>query len=237
MAEAANIAYTDNHIIDIRLTVIQNTRYFEKALGGWKTLPTTDKIWERFKIHFTAAQQHLKAIRGHNMKQLGYHQANHLAKQLHDNMQHRDNDIMSILHIEMDSNSVTPSLADSDFSTPSPSQHQANATQADTTQLEILKLLQRIQSDMSTSAQPQPPNNANSNNTARTQRILQKTPDNASLPCKKTDKYCWTHRGNGHTSITYRAKAPGHQDNATSKKSPGDIKCILHQKPVKERAS
>ena len=116
----------------------------------------------------------------------------------------------------MDSNPVTLSLADLDLSTPTPLHHQANATQVDTTQLEILKLLQRIQSDMSTNAQPQPPNNANTrNNTARTQHSPRNTPDNASLPRKKTEKYCWTHGGSGQTSITCRAKAPGHQYNAT----------------------
>ena len=69
---------------------------------------------------------------------------------------------------------------------------------------------------MSTNAQPQPPKNANTrNNMARTQLNQQKTLENASLPRKKIDKYCWTHGGSGHTSITCRAKAPGHQDNAT----------------------
>ena len=137
------------------------------------------------------------------MQQVGYHHAIHMAQQLCDDMQQRDNKIMSILHTAMDSNSVTLSLADSDLSTPTPLHHKANATQADTTQLEILKLLQRIQSDMSTHAQPQPPNNANNrNNTARTQRSPRKTTDNASLPSKKTEKYCWTHGGSGHTSIT-----------------------------------
>ena len=111
-----------------------------------------------------------------------------MVQQLCDNMQHRDNKIMSILHTAMNSNLVTLSLEDSDLSTPTPLHHQANATQTDTTQLEILKLLQRIQSDMSTNAQPQPPNNSNTrNNTARTQHSPRKTLDNASLPRKKTD--------------------------------------------------
>ena len=40
----------------------------------------------------------------------------------------------------MDSNPVTLSLADLDLSTPTPLQHQANATQADTTQLEVFEI-------------------------------------------------------------------------------------------------
>ena len=154
MAEAANIEYTENQILDIGLTVIQNTRDFEKALGDWENIPTTDKIWARFKTHFTAAQQQLKAIRGPTMQQAGYHHAHHLAQQLRADMQQCDNDIMSILHTAMESNSVTPSLADSDLITPTPLQHQANVTQSETTQLEILKLLQRIQSNMSPTHNP-----------------------------------------------------------------------------------
>ena len=59
MAEATNIAYTENQILDSGLTVIRNTRYFEKALGYWENLPKADKIWARFKTHFTVAQQQI----------------------------------------------------------------------------------------------------------------------------------------------------------------------------------
>ena len=100
-AEAANISYAENQIIDIGLMVILNARYFEKFLGDRENLPTTEKNWARFKTHFTAAQQQLKAIRGPTMQQAGYHHANHLAQQLHNDMQHRDNNIMSILHTAM----------------------------------------------------------------------------------------------------------------------------------------
>ena len=83
---------------------------------------------------------------------------------------------------------------------------------------------------MSNNAQPQPPNNANTrNNTARTQRSTQKTPDNASLPRKKTDKYWWTHGGSSHTSITCRAKAPVHQDNATFENCLGGLNAYCTQ--------
>ena len=123
MAESANIAYTENQILDIRLTVIRNTRYFEKALGDWENLLTTEKIWAGFKTHLTAAQQQLKAIRAPTMQQAGYHHTNHLAQQLSDDMQRRDNGIMSILRTAMDSNLVTPLLVDSDLSTPTPLHH------------------------------------------------------------------------------------------------------------------
>ena len=36
MAEAANIAYTMDQILDIALTVICNTQEFEQVLGDWE---------------------------------------------------------------------------------------------------------------------------------------------------------------------------------------------------------
>ena len=39
MAEAAEIAYTAEQILDIALTVIRNTRDFERALGNWEAKP------------------------------------------------------------------------------------------------------------------------------------------------------------------------------------------------------
>ena len=51
MAESAKITYTDNQVLDIGLTVIRNTRDFEKALGNWEVLPAARKTWTRFKKH------------------------------------------------------------------------------------------------------------------------------------------------------------------------------------------
>ena len=43
IADSAEITYTDNQILDIGLTVIRNTRDFEKALGDWEVLPAPRK--------------------------------------------------------------------------------------------------------------------------------------------------------------------------------------------------
>ena len=87
---------------------------------------------------------------------------------------------------------------------------------------------------MSTNAQPQPPNNPKTrNNTAWTQRSPRKTPDNASLPHNKTDKYCWNHGSSSHTLITCRAKATGHQDNTTFKNFLGGSSVYYTQNPWK----
>ena len=49
MAIAAEIEYT---ALAIALTVLVNTRDFERALGNWEALPSFQKIWKNFKTHF-----------------------------------------------------------------------------------------------------------------------------------------------------------------------------------------
>ena len=82
MAIAADIMYTTDQVLDIALTVVRNTRDFERALGDWEALPDIQKTWDNFKTHFKEAQKKLRAIRGPTMQQAGYHHANHLAQKL-----------------------------------------------------------------------------------------------------------------------------------------------------------
>ena len=97
MAESAEIAYTTEPQLDIGLTIIRNTREFEMVLGSWEILPATDKMWTKFKEHFSKAQKQLKAIRGPRMQQAGYHHTNMLATQLKTNLERRDNELFSLI--------------------------------------------------------------------------------------------------------------------------------------------
>ena len=216
MGESADIAYTEPQLLDIGLTVIRNTRDFEKALGEWEALATTAKTWAKFKKHFTAAQKQLKAIRGPTMQQAGYHHANMLAEQLKTDMQRRDQELFSVIQSVVDSNASTaspPSLAPLEISSMTPSQYQANAVQTDPVQVEMLKILQQMQQTMFTQAQaPQPKTGSKTRTTRRTPR---KTPDHALYPRRQTDTYCWTHGGSNHSSQDCQRKASGHQDTAT----------------------
>ena len=223
MAEAAGIAYTDEQILDMGLTVIRNTRDFEKALGDWESLTARNKTWSCFKQHFKDAQKQLKAIRGPTMQQAGYHHANSLAHQLRLDIQQRDNDLLTVLQHAMNTNSTAsppatspPSIAPTDISTVTEHHQQVNAVQSDPVQLEILKLLQQMQQTMS--VQPSQPEDRRHNRPPR------KTPDNASLRRNNTSKYCWTHGACGHTSNQCKAKAPGHQETATFEDRQGGSK-------------
>ena len=215
MAEAAAIPYTTDQLLDIGLTVIRNTRDFERALGDWEQLPAIRKTWDRFKTHFKDAQKQLRAIRGPTMQQAGYHHANHLASQLREDINKRDSELLTVIQSAMETASVAPSAISSEVSTiATPIQQQVNAVQSDPVQLEILKLLQQMQQSMMTTA---PQNNNNNNNTGQrnNRRQTRKTPDNVSFNRNVTNKYCWTHGACGHTSAQCRLKASGHQDTAT----------------------
>ena len=225
MAIAADIDYTAEQILDIALTVVRNTRDFERALGDWEALPAIRKTWDHFKTHFKAAQKQLRAIRGPTMQQAGYHHANHLAQQLKHDIQQRDSDLITYIQSaidttsQSDSGSVTEATTPSEVSTLTSVMHQANATRTDPVQLEMLKLLQQIQQSLTTTDNLQP---ASNNTNRRTRgRGPRKTPDNASFHRPITDKYCWTHGGCNHTSAECKSKATGHQDGATLDKRQG----------------
>ena len=217
MAIAADIEYTADQILDISLTVVRNTRDFERALGDWEVLPPIWKTWDNFKTHFKEAQKQLRAIRGPTMQQAGYHHANHLAQQLKSDIQQQDSDILTYIQTAIDSashsdtGSITETATPSDMSTMTP--------QTDMVQVEMLNILQQIQQSLTNTDGQQQPNN-NTNQRTRT-RGPRKTPDNASFNRNKTDKYCWTHGGCNHTSAECNSKASGHQDGATFEKRQG----------------
>ena len=60
MAISANIPYTNDQLLDIGLTVIRNTRDFERALGDWEAKPDADKTWDNYKEHFKYFFLHFK---------------------------------------------------------------------------------------------------------------------------------------------------------------------------------
>ena len=140
------------------------------------------------------------------MQQAGYHHANLLATQLREDLDARNTDLMTVLQtaLEAQSHSTAPTATvTSDLTNPT---HQVNSASSDKVQLEILQLLQQMKTDLQAKCAPAP--------APRTRRA-KKTPDDASFPRRKTDKYCWTHGGCAHDSSACKDKAAGHQDTAT----------------------
>ena len=207
MAQSAGIPYTANQILDIGLTVLRNTRDFERALGDWEKKPEHQKTWATFTLHFTQAQKELNAIRGPTMQQAGYHQLNLLAQQMHSSLEQNNLEMMTNIQTAMDKRSQAPILTSTAPSTLTPATQLVNATTTDMVQMEILKLLKQMQQDMKCVP-------ATTNSTERPKRN-RKTPDDSTYPRRKTDRYCWTHGACAHPSLDCQAKAPGHKDEAT----------------------
>ena len=94
------------------------------------------------------------------MQMAGYHHANHLAEHRQD-IEKRDNDLLTVIQLAMETASVPPSMAPSEISLQTPPAHQqAKFVRADPVQLEMLKLLQQMQQMMSNQTLPQCNNNA-----------------------------------------------------------------------------
>ena len=217
LATTAGIEYSEEQLLDIGLTVIRNTRDFERALLEWEARQAVQKTWENFKQHFTSAQQQLKAIRGPTMQQAGYHHANMLASQLQKDLDARSTEMMSMMQ-EVLANTSGHNKIQSEITPPSisPANHQANAVQNDTVQMEMLRLLQQMQQTMQQLANNQKTNNTSNNTrTTKTKKQAEKTPDNATFFRRVTNKYCWTHGAWNHNSDKCQHKAPGHQYTAT----------------------
>ena len=222
MAKSAGIDYSEQQILDLALTVIQNTRDFERALGEWAAKPAEDKTWDNFKHHFILAQKQLKEIRGPTMQQAGYHQVNLLASKLREDLANQNNKPMTLLHTAIDTESQTaPTVASTQVSAFTPATQQVNAATTNMVQLEILKLLKYLQAKLpSTMTAPTP-----APAPAPRQRCQgKKTPDDSTYPRRDTSKYCWTHGACGHDSPNCNRQAIGHQTNATFENKLGGSK-------------
>ena len=224
MAISAKIPYTANQLLDIGLTVLRNTRDFERALGDWTLKTDAEKTWNHFKAHFTTGQAQLKAIRGPTMQQAGYHHAHLLANTLRNDfrtdLDTHSTDLLTLLQTAMETQSnTTPGQASTTMSTLTPGTHQVHATTTDTIQLQILHTLQKLQEGLQgTKAST----SASAPSAAR--RKPRKTPDNATFARRQTDTYCWTHGGCSHPSPDCQAKVNGHQDAATFENKMGGSK-------------
>ena len=142
------------------------------------------------------------------MQQAGYHHANMLAAQLRIDMDNRNNEMLAMVQNQM--------LVTEENLEPAPENPSANAISQDSVQLEMLKLLRVIQSDLKTSRNPTPSQNTHNPSTGgSTRRNRQKTPDDASFPRRTTDKYCWTHGGSNHSAADCSRQAEGHKMDAT----------------------
>ena len=140
LATAASISYSDAQQLEFSLTLIRNTRDFEKALSKWKNSPAIDKTWANFKLYFKDAQADLKEIRGLMMQQAGYHHVNMLAMQLEENMVSRNTSMFSTVQ----KFAAAATEVEQYDNPPHPQNQTENAVSQDTMQLKMLRILREI---------------------------------------------------------------------------------------------
>ena len=174
LARDAGIPYSVPQIIDFGLTIIRNTRDFEKALGEWNAKLQTGKTWDNFKSHFKDAQDELKEIRGPTMVQAGFHHANMLSAQLRNDLQNNNSEMVNMVQSVLTELNNHTDPVPTDTST-----HTVNATIQDPVQLQMLQILQQMQQNMG-NTNPNGRNNGN-NNGGGGRRRTRKTPDNAKF--------------------------------------------------------
>ena len=212
-AVEAEIPYSEQQLLEFGLTIIRNTRDYEKAIGEWNASP--NKTWALFKTHFRDAQTELKEIRGPTMQQAGYHHANMLASQMRTTLDNQQVEMLAMMQgMLRDEPTAHDAIEHNQPTQPMELQtHQvANAVVSDNVQLQMLQILQSMQA-----AQQQVPNNntdGNHNGGGRT-RQNRRTPDNATFNRRDKTKYCHTHGACNHTSSECNRKAPGHKNTAT----------------------
>jgi len=216
LAIQAGIPYTDGQILEKGLTLIRATRDFEYALTQWEDKPQDQKTWATFKTHFHEAQLQLKKIRGPTMQQAGYHHANVLAQeigqQLQAQLEARDSKMYAVLQ-QIPGLTDTSSSSEDSYEEP---QEAVNSLTASSIQLEILKLLRDIKSDLKTEKEDKQPTRPRRN---------RKTPDNQTRPARSlVSKYCWTHGACDHEGKECNRRAPGHKVEATKENKMGGSK-------------
>ena len=235
-ATEAEIPYSEKQILEFGLTLIRNTRDFEKAIGEWNS--RANKTWDSFKTHFRNAQTELKEIRGPTMQQAGYHHANMLASQMRVDLNNQQADMLALMQgiVVQDQPPAQEVMEDN-----TPVQQVANAAVVDNVQLQMLQILQTMQAAQQQMQQQGNQNgasnqqangggnrNRNQNGGGR-QRVNRRTPDNATFNRRDTSAYCHTHGACNHTSMDCNKKAPGHKNTATLENRMGGSNAFCQQ--------
>ena len=79
LALAGENPMTDKQKVTIGMKIIKNTNDFEDGITDWYKRPVAEHTWDIFKQHFEDARELLRKIRGTDMTNTAYHQANLVA--------------------------------------------------------------------------------------------------------------------------------------------------------------
>ena len=206
---AAESEYTEPQLVNLGVQLIKNMNDYERGLETWLSQPAAARTWLAFKTHFTEAQEQLRRIRGPTMRNAAFtNTANSIITSVREELNGEREKVFQ--RIDATEASIINALTASSGSesteedTVSTLTEKANVTTQDKVQLEILKLLKEIRSDIVANKPT-----ADNNN--------EKNPRWKKRPYKRTDTrfYCWSCGAWNHKSKDCKRKKEGHRDEAT----------------------
>ena len=156
------------------------------------------------------------------MIQAGFHQINHIASEMRE----------EFLQTRMELANMTAMMQRSEEEDQdthqietSPISESANLSSENNYQMEMLKLLRSMQTEINNLKQGNDKYSSKPTSN-RSKGKKTKTPDNPSFTRRVTTTYCWTHGGCAHDSASCTARAQGHKDNATFDDKKGGSKAF-----------
>ena len=161
LGTAANNPYSDMQKVQIGLRIIKNTGDFEQGLREWYSRPSVEHTWQNFIDHFEEARELLRQIRGVNMQNTAFQQANFMAEEVRADIARSEQVILQALNDYQPPSPTAPEPPEATNIPPAPPvQNNINAATGDTTQLAILQLLKHLSDNMpkkaSGSTRPKP---------------------------------------------------------------------------------
>ena len=162
-------------------------------------VPTKEHTWANFKLHFEAARELLKRVRGPNMTNTAFQQANMVAESIrHDMYRQEQNLLNSIASLATNKN---PNEGD-EMEPIDSNVNNVNATSSSTRS--ILAILKDIEDKL--------------------KAFKENTPSDPAKRKRRLTEYCWTHGRCAHKSSECRNKKEGHKDDATLRNKKGGSK-------------
>jgi hypothetical protein len=210
----------------------------EKARGKWLIKPKPDQTWKNFKLHFTEAWNNLRTLRGPTMKDTSFqHQANLIRQEVMTAM--REERLALVQEVKHSNESLLAALQ----TAPIPPTQQvpatvlneptvvidtssitqsANRVEQDQVQLEMLKILQKIDKKLDYNHNNKRPRDDRDAGGRKKRRKNEGQCWVVGFTKRwNISKYCHTHGACSHSSDKCQQPKIGHKKTATFKNKLG----------------
>ena len=168
LATASGMPYSDRQLVSIGLHLIKNMNDYDVCRGKWLNKAVAERTWANFQRHFTDGYHYLLRLRGPTMENTDFQQANYITQQvlaavqseraadkeeIFSTVKETEQTLLSALNsipgLQSDSGSSSSSSSGSEsISEITDPIEKANYSANDKIQLEMLKILQKMDSKL-----------------------------------------------------------------------------------------